>query len=161
MTAQEIYDKVCAHLAQQKVRAYVRKDGIVPGRCVYKGEDGKMCAVGCLINFDAFPEAASFDGDVQELLDEYFLADNEPNFLPEDFSTEQGVDFLGYLQVVHDTMVPSDLQRLYDHLFGEPEGSRPNYVTSNSKRLQQALATVATHYGLQTGAEQQITQWDQ
>ncbi len=43
MNRQEIYDKVCNHLARQKTRA---KQG---NACAYRTDDGRRCAVGCLV----------------------------------------------------------------------------------------------------------------
>ena len=44
MTEQEIFDKVCEHLSEQKRRA-MNFDGI---SCAYLTEGGLKCAVGCL-----------------------------------------------------------------------------------------------------------------
>ncbi len=43
MTNQEVYDRVKAHQAAQPTIAWFGN------RCVYRGKDGKRCAVGCLI----------------------------------------------------------------------------------------------------------------
>lgn len=48
MTKQEIYDKVCAHLAQQGGPA---KSNV---GCAYRGDGGRSCAVGCLITDAAY-----------------------------------------------------------------------------------------------------------
>jgi len=44
MTPQQIYDKVCAHLAKQKHSATDKE-----GTCLYRASNGDMCAAGCLI----------------------------------------------------------------------------------------------------------------
>ena len=44
MTNQEAFDKVKAHLLLQNSRALYKNHG-----CRYKDQDGKKCAVGCLI----------------------------------------------------------------------------------------------------------------
>lgn len=44
MDAQEIFDTVCEHLAKQGRRAINADDG-----CKYRINDGRMCAVGCLL----------------------------------------------------------------------------------------------------------------
>lgn len=41
---QEVFDRVCKHLLTQGEKSM--KDG----ECAYRGDDGKMCAVGCLID---------------------------------------------------------------------------------------------------------------
>jgi hypothetical protein len=43
-TAQEVFDQVAKHLLKQGERSTGKH-----GFCVYKSEDGKMCAAGCLI----------------------------------------------------------------------------------------------------------------
>jgi len=48
MTNQEIFDKIVAHLRQQKARSV---EGNV---CLYRSTDGLKCAVGCLINNNAY-----------------------------------------------------------------------------------------------------------
>lgn len=48
MTKQEIYDTVCAHLAQQKTRAMAET------RCAYRGQNNTSCAVGCLIKDEEY-----------------------------------------------------------------------------------------------------------
>ncbi len=40
---QEVFDKVATHLLKQGSRSYHK------GGCAYRGREGKMCAVGCLI----------------------------------------------------------------------------------------------------------------
>ena len=49
MTKQEVYDTVCAHLAQQKTRSHLDGQG-----CAYRGREGRKCAVGCLISDDEY-----------------------------------------------------------------------------------------------------------
>ena len=44
MTNQEAFDKVTAHLLKQQVKSYSQEEG-----CMYRGPNGTMCAVGCLI----------------------------------------------------------------------------------------------------------------
>lgn len=51
MTAQEIFDKVTAHLRKQG-KASVDIDG----SCAYRGEGGTSCAVGCLIPDEMYDE---------------------------------------------------------------------------------------------------------
>lgn len=47
MNAQEIFDKVAAHLLAQGVRSSLRRDGVT--QCLYRGPAGTCCAVGVLI----------------------------------------------------------------------------------------------------------------
>lgn len=50
MTDQEIYDKVKAHLLKQGRRSIAPCPGVNNvTKCVYRTEDGRSCAVGCLI----------------------------------------------------------------------------------------------------------------
>ena len=51
MNAQEIFDKVVAHLNKQGHRAISDT-----GRCVYRATNGDMCAVGCLLGDMYVPE---------------------------------------------------------------------------------------------------------
>ena len=56
MTKQEIYDKVCKHLAKQKTRA---GDDI---SCQYRDDAGKKCAVGCLIPYHVWKKEVDANG---------------------------------------------------------------------------------------------------
>ena len=50
LDAQQIFDKVAAHLLAQGKRAAVlakQDDGMMVDACVYRNQDGLMCAVGC------------------------------------------------------------------------------------------------------------------
>lgn len=51
-TAQEIFDTVATHLLTQKARAYDEE----AGQCLYRTTDGKKCAVGILIDDEAYEE---------------------------------------------------------------------------------------------------------
>lgn len=50
MTPQEIFDKVAKHLLHQKVKSYYNQNGT----CAYRGSNGTMCAVGCLITDEEY-----------------------------------------------------------------------------------------------------------
>lgn len=86
-TNQEIFDRVCAHLAQQG-----RKSKSVMGGCVYRADDGARCAVGCLLPDDA--PFASLDN-----LDDTSIRTLIRNGL---VSTDPSVDLLAKLQEAHD-----------------------------------------------------------
>ena len=58
MMKQEMYDVVCAHLAQQRCRSLRQGDEY----CAYRGKNGRMCAVGCLIPDDLYDP--SIEGEV-------------------------------------------------------------------------------------------------
>jgi len=55
---QMIFDKVCAHLAQQKKRS------IFGSQCAYRGENGMKCAVGALLPDDMCREEMEGTGAV-------------------------------------------------------------------------------------------------
>lgn len=81
MTEQEIFDKVIKHLYTQKVQA------IRDGDCAYRGENGTMCAVGCLLTDEEYDEEMET------------MAVDSIN-LPE--RLERHVELLGCLQTIHD-----------------------------------------------------------
>lgn len=47
---QELFDRVCRHLAAQKCQSIREIDGC----CLYRGDKGRMCAIGCLIKDEDF-----------------------------------------------------------------------------------------------------------
>ena len=62
MLMQQIYDQVATHLLKQNSTC-MRTD-LDGGICAYRGEEGKMCAVGCLIKdefYDVSLENHSID----------------------------------------------------------------------------------------------------
>lgn len=53
MNRQETFDKIVTHLLMQgKPATKTRENGSVS--CVYRGDDGTMCAVGCLIPVEKY-----------------------------------------------------------------------------------------------------------
>jgi hypothetical protein len=88
---QEIFDKVYTHLEQQG-----EASALETGACLYRSEDGKMCAVGCLIIDEDYN--SDFEGNsVFELIEDY-------GWKPEGVSrmTPKMVEFLTDLQCAHD-----------------------------------------------------------
>jgi len=67
LTIQEIFDKVTTHLLTQNKQS---KEGKV---CLYRGPNGTMCAVGCLIKdefyYDGLEQKLSTDIDVHAALE--------------------------------------------------------------------------------------------
>lgn len=55
----ELSRKIRDHLTQQKAQALGTENGVISGMqspCRYRGDDGTMCAVGCLIPDDHYSE---------------------------------------------------------------------------------------------------------
>lgn len=82
MTKQEIFDQVCEHLARQK-----RRSANARGNCLYRGPDGLMCAVGCLLTDE---EAEGQEGSAASDIT-----------LPARLAPH--VELLDYLQTAHDS----------------------------------------------------------
>lgn len=83
MGNQQIFDKACVHLAQQK-----RSTWSIDGQCVYLSPEGLKCTVGCLMSPQQLEEYGSYEGCV-ELLEAHsrtagdevmadFLCSNQP-----------------------------------------------------------------------------------
>lgn len=104
MIAQEIFDTVVRHLAQQGHKALRR--GVVDNACAYRAPDGSKCAVGCLIPDDLY--RFDFEGE-----NAWVVARELEHELP--WLKAHG-DLLGFLQSVHDNWPvedwPSKLTRL-------------------------------------------------
>ena len=100
MTEQEVFDKVAPHLLTQQVAAYGPNPN--PGdesqgkSCLYRGPNGTMCAVGCLIPDEVYNPVMEGSG-VENLLDAY--EEELPDLVPH-------VDLLVRLQAVHDRYMP-------------------------------------------------------
>lgn len=91
---QEIFDKVYTHLEQQGGAS-----ALETGACLYRSEDGKMCAVGCLIPDDKYDP--KFEG---EPVDELIYAPDgwKPEWFTGDKHSDDIVSFLWKLQEAHD-----------------------------------------------------------
>lgn len=130
MDKQEIYDKVCAHMAQQKRRAqFTRDNGNTD--CAYRLPDGRKCAIGALIPDELYvPEMDS-------------PKDNKPTAIRpiceryprvEELLGKQNIPLCSELQEAHD-------------------------CSNTPLKLRERLMYVADRYSITPGAEQAITQW--
>lgn len=103
MTNQEIFDKVVTHLLTQNKRSTA-----FSGSCQYRGQNGAMCAVGCLITDEVYD--SKFEGwnirdaDIKNAL--------ELSGVPVEQSHQYGYGslflLLEGLQNIHDTIEPCD-----------------------------------------------------
>ena len=109
MEAQEIFDKVKKHLLKQEVKS-VNKEGA----CGYRGLNGRVCAIGCLI-----PDSL-YDENMENLsiwnetcIEATLLGQNRE--LADLLGIENG-PLLRELQVVHDNYHPSSWEKALDGL---------------------------------------------
>lgn len=94
MNKQEIFDKVTKHLYDQNCQA------IDAGRtCRYRGDDGTMCAVGCLIKDEYYDP--SLEGTMYAA-EEFSGVKPAVNASVGRELTNDEVDLLDHLQQVHD-----------------------------------------------------------
>lgn len=99
MTPQQIFDKALTGIRAQggpSVRAPGSGDGSPGGRCRYRGDKGRMCAVGLLISDDAYSPGLEEAGgaDTTPVIDALRLSGIKDFILP--------VGFLLSLQRAHD-----------------------------------------------------------
>jgi hypothetical protein len=91
MNQQEIFDKVASHLITQGVQA-VRNRWVGYPSCAYRGDNGTMCAAGCLIPDEEYnPE---FEG--------LPWMDVRPDIPSLASLTDKDHDLISSLQYVHD-----------------------------------------------------------
>ena len=88
MNQQEIFDKVATHLIAQGKRSL----GWGADYCAYRGDDGTMCAAGCLIPDDEYKP--QFEG-----IPWVSIANDVPSFLD---APDEDHDLIDSLQLVHD-----------------------------------------------------------
>lgn len=100
MTAQEVFTKVATHLIAQGKPAF---DAV--GQCAYRGEEGSMCAVGCLIEDHEYVPA--MEGESVET-----LAAN--GLLPDRLCGHEVM--LNDLQHLHDNEGPGSWPRRLAHI---------------------------------------------
>jgi hypothetical protein len=89
MTAQEVFETVARHLLTQGRQSINAK-----GHCAYRGAEGRMCAVGCLITDDEYAPVMDEGNDGSVLGLQY------KRLLPERLVGH--VDLLTDLQRLHD-----------------------------------------------------------
>jgi hypothetical protein len=105
---QQLFDKMAAHLLQQGSRA-LTIDCNGAQKCVYRGDGGKMCAVGCLISDEAYTQ--SFEGtgvfgnpNLRNAIEE------SQGFSTKFWSYEEDLDLnkmLSEVQRIHDSILPA------------------------------------------------------
>ena len=98
---QKFFDKTVAHLLKQKARsmAAINKRTPITGRCAYRGEGGRMCAIGCHIPRRLYRKGMEGVA-VGSLLYEF----------PTVRRVFEGVDkdLMSALQRTHDSVLPKD-----------------------------------------------------
>lgn len=117
LSKQQVFDKVALHLLKQNKRS----EESANGACLYRGPNGTMCAVGCLIPdelYDSSTEETSahyvITGD--DRLQKLFEPDVTRNF------------FLGKLQSIHD-IEPVDWWYFYLTEFAVKQGLSTDILT--------------------------------
>lgn len=104
MTKQQLFDKVAKHLLTQKV-ASKSDDGL--GRPVFFAKDGKMCALGCLMDKKIFREKIEeYDYPHENDMCPAEVLENFEECLPEG-ATENG-EMLERLTYIHDGYSPDE-----------------------------------------------------
>ena len=93
-TAEEIFDYVEAHLRNQGQRSRA-KTGIIRGLCRYRGPEGLMCAVGCLLADDEYDSGMEYNN-IYTLVSDGILPDIPCRLRPH-------IKMLAELQDLHDT----------------------------------------------------------
>lgn len=124
---QAVFDKVAKHLLTQNKRAMKDFRGEYPeDRCAYRGDNGSMCAVGCLISDDLydFSMEGRNVGEVMRMLHGVRELSS--------VSPALGVfhAMLSALQNAHDNYEPSEwpmelayIARMYNLSFTMPQGA--------------------------------------
>jgi hypothetical protein len=88
MTAQELFDKVSSHLLTQR-----RRSMSTEGMCMYRGCEGRMCAIGVLIPDDAYRPNMEGLATLPDVLCTIGL--------------QEHYELCGGLQLIHDSAPPS------------------------------------------------------
>src|SRR5690242_9312300 len=99
MTNQQAFTNVVKHLRRQGTPAFIDDPEAEKGiRCVYRADDGKKCAIGCLIPDDEYRDVFD-DGDGYTLTN-----------VIQAVTALHGLDesMLASLQALHDTVDPSE-----------------------------------------------------
>lgn len=103
-TRQSIFDTVAKHLLTQKCKSQIPNGSM----CSYRGDKGRMCAVGALIPDEIYKPEFESNG-VHRLIDKH------SHNMPEDFAKflSQNENLLEELQSIHDLWQPDDNEELH------------------------------------------------
>ena len=105
MDKQEVFNKVAKHLLKQNEKSLDRTGGT----CLYRGPDGKSCAVGCLIADEHYPPGIEGRGALETAVLEALgrsgvvVSDGE-------------ADLLTDLQDMHDSTEPYEWRQLLSEI---------------------------------------------
>lgn len=139
MTPQEVFDTVCAHLAQQGRRSVDHKDDgdgyyFARPRCAYRGLGGLKCAIGCLI-----PDE-EYDPRMEGM---------------------NATDMLRYMERGHKVACPNTYELLSEHtwLVLELQCAHDTSGQHGRQALQQELLHIAARHELDGNATHTITRW--
>lgn len=108
-TEQEIFDIVSTHLLKQDKQSRTRTtigDIHFVDSCMYRGSEGRKCAIGCLIPDDQYVKAMEGNNMLSPLMYNCLYG--------------QGIDvskhliFLSHLQHIHDRSEPEDWERMLE-----------------------------------------------
>lgn len=104
LTNQEIFDKILNHLRKQGKASI--SDG---GKCMYRGDNGNSCAVGCLISDEDYLESFDIpnDSDVTSMLKNLKFKQALINS-GIDITNDKTMTLLIEMQSAHDTAVFRD-----------------------------------------------------
>lgn len=101
-TQQEIFDKVMRHLLTQGERSVDRE-----GHCAYRGDNGKKCAIGCLISDDAYNPDIEGRG-ISSLEVKAALRYSGYDYLASLSRTDTKAELLSSLRRMHDLILPRE-----------------------------------------------------
>ena len=106
MNYRQVFEKVKTHLLMQKAKSFVGR----PETCAYRGDNGLMCAIGCLIKDEFFdPSSNKFDLFNSRVVSMLECSLNET-------LTYEDLGFLSILQEIHDNEEPKDWPVALDNL---------------------------------------------
>lgn len=112
--SQALFDKAAEHLLKQNEKAMSVWGGTPIPRCAYRGENGKMCAVGCLISDEHYrPDMEG--ANPNDLLTEIGASNG---FDPEKLTIYQQSELiymLDRLQSVHDCNDPDEWKQKLEY----------------------------------------------
>lgn len=100
VTAQEVFNQVARHLLTQKKRS------MIGGACAYRGDNGTMCAAGCLMSDE---EAQNINNSVESNTVPWIA------LVDEKVVTKKHFDLISQLQYIHDVIkIDEWLKQLID-----------------------------------------------
>jgi hypothetical protein len=124
-----LFERVTEHLLRQGCRSVRPRPNRAEGFCAYRGKEGRMCAVGCLITDEAYNDELEGKLSTHFAVQDALVQSGVPKEVPV-------FEMLWLLQRVHDHVAPEEWPQTFGSLRRVFDGNKtPEDVVILGKTL--------------------------